>query len=147
MAKALVGKRIVAFLIDGIILLPIMVIFSVVGVIACMAVRIIFPRIIIGEVALLSLLMFVVVPFAVIASFIIYGLLRDIPGGSRSIGKKIMGLKVVKNGAACDKKGLILRNVTLVIPLINLIDLVMGLVDKDGLRIGDKIAKTEVVEA
>jgi uncharacterized RDD family membrane protein YckC len=77
-----------------------------------------------------------------------YQLLRDSLFGGRSLGKKIMGLKVIntKTNGPCSKKDSVLRNITLIIPVVGLIDVIMGLVDAEGLRIGDKIAGTKVVQ-
>jgi uncharacterized RDD family membrane protein YckC len=74
-----------------------------------------------------------------------YTLLRDGLGSGRSIGKKFMGLKVVKDGNKCGFKDSLLRNITLMV--LGPIDPIIALLDKDGMRLGDKIAKTQVVEA
>ena len=58
-----------------------------------------------------------------------------------------MKLRVVKNdGSPCNYVSSILRNITFVIPLVGFIELILPLIDKEGLRLGDKIAKTQVVE-
>jgi uncharacterized RDD family membrane protein YckC len=75
-----------------------------------------------------------------------YELLRDGFFGGRSLGKKLMGLKVVntKTGKPCSIKDSILRNITLFIPVVNLIEIVMPFIDAEGLRFGDKLAGTKV---
>jgi uncharacterized RDD family membrane protein YckC len=78
-------------------------------------------------------------------------LLRDGLFGGRSLGKKLMKLRVVRSdGSKCDFVSSALRNITLpvfsIIPPLYLIELLLPLVDKEGLRLGDRVAKTQVVE-
>lgn len=81
---------------------------------------------------------------ALIASLIamLYLVFRDIPSGG-SIGKKVMKLKVVdaETQAPVSTGRRILRNVTW---LLNWIEIFAYLITKK--RIGDRIAKTDVVE-
>ncbi|MBN1501042.1 MAG: RDD family protein [Spirochaetes bacterium] len=73
---------------------------------------------------------------------ILYMILRDIPG-SKSIGKRILKLKIINetNGSNTDLMARLLRNVTWLLGPMEFIVIVIK-----GYRIGDKIAKTIVVE-
>jgi uncharacterized RDD family membrane protein YckC len=73
-------------------------------------------------------------------------LLRDADGGSP--GKRLFGLRLVLRGGA--KAGLLqslIRNVTLLVPGWNLIELVSLIRREDGRRPGDQAAGTALVEA
>ena len=71
---------------------------------------------------------------------------------NRSIGKKVMGLRVIntETGARCNYKDSVLRQILFIIPLVNLliafVELILVLTDSKGIRLGDKIAKTMVIE-
>ena len=148
MAKANVVKRIVAYLIDSILggivsvalLVVVMVAFWVVSMIGVLAQSM-------AIVILSSIGMFVAV-FVLLIPMLVYVLVRDGLFGGRSVGKKLMGLRVVnvKANRPCSIKDSILRNVTLLIPILGFIELLMPLVDAEGLRFGDKIARTKVTE-
>jgi uncharacterized RDD family membrane protein YckC len=77
-----------------------------------------------------------------------YLLFRDALFGRRSLGKRLAGLRVVdrvsKQPAGFGK--LVLRNLTVVtlVPLV--IEFFLVLADHKGLRIGDRIARTQVVD-
>ncbi|VXC30249.1 RDD family protein (modular protein) [Flavobacterium sp. 9AF] len=76
---------------------------------------------------------------------IAYYLLRDALFGGQSIGKKVMKYKAVKEDGTSlsgDYVTSIMRNITLLIPLV---DAILVLIDKP--RLGDNIAKTKVVNA
>jgi uncharacterized RDD family membrane protein YckC len=77
------------------------------------------------------------VAFGVIA--LVYLLFRDGFGGA-SIGKRIMGLKVVQGYDARPANPLhsIVRNLFLLIPILNIAELFMVINDKEGRRLGDK---------
>ncbi len=74
-----------------------------------------------------------------------YYLLKDALFDGRSVGKKLLGLKVVRNADSSSIAGdfgkSALRNVSLFIPLI---DAIFVLMDKD--RLGDTWAETTVIE-
>ncbi|MFL9482372.1 RDD family protein [Chitinophagaceae bacterium LWZ2-11] len=75
-----------------------------------------------------------------------YYLLRDALFGGQSIGKKVMKYKAVNNGGsslAGDYKTSALRNVSLIIPIISLLDCIWVITDKP--RFGDTWANTKVV--
>ncbi|MBU2530782.1 MAG: RDD family protein, partial [Elusimicrobia bacterium] len=71
---------------------------------------------------------------------------------NRSIGKKVMGLRVINTdtGARCSYKDSVLRQILFIIPIVNLlialIEVILVLTDTKGIRLGDKIAKTMVIE-
>jgi uncharacterized RDD family membrane protein YckC len=92
-----------------------------------------------------------------------YLLLSDGFFDGRSIGKKLIKLKVVsaETGAPCSFRDSVLRNITLaagyilwVVPwigwvfilLVSAIEFVLILGSRDGMRLGDEIAKTLVLE-
>ncbi|QHV94760.1 RDD family protein [Spirosoma endbachense] len=70
--------------------------------------------------------------------------------GGQSIGKKLMGIKVIKEDTGASLLGdygtAITRQVSLLIPFFNLVDALMVFGD-EGKRFGDKWAKTIVVKA
>lgn len=69
--------------------------------------------------------------------------------GGQSIGKKLMGIKVVKEATGTSLLGdygtAITRQVSLIIPLFNLVDALM-VFSATGKRFGDQWAKTIVVK-
>jgi uncharacterized RDD family membrane protein YckC len=142
MAKAPIGKRILAYIIDAVILMAIIFVpligMMVLGMVVAMAV----PRIA-GIIGLITLPVWLLSMAAMLG----YALLKDGLNGGKSFGKKFMGLKVVKDGKPCGYVDSALRNVILIIPLVGLIDIIMAFIDAEGLRLGDKVAKTKVVEA
>lgn len=65
----------------------------------------------------------------------------------RSIGKKIMKLRPVRvDGQEMDLMSSVKRNFTIAIPFLNLFEAFKVLTDNDGLRIGDGIGETKVIE-
>jgi len=79
---------------------------------------------------------------------IFYFLVRD--AGGASFGKKIMGLRVVKYNDFNRRANLvhsIVRNITLLIPLVNILELVYVFTDLKGRRMGDRAAGTVLTEA
>jgi len=73
-------------------------------------------------------------------------LLRDADGGS--LGKRLFGLRLVRRGgAAAGPLQSLLRNLTLLVPGWNLIELVSLIRRRDGRRPGDRLAGTALVEA
>ncbi|MCK4936770.1 MAG: RDD family protein [Elusimicrobiales bacterium] len=71
---------------------------------------------------------------------------------NRSIGKKVMGLRVIntETGTRCNYKDSVIRQIVFVVPILNflvaLVELVVVLSDDKGIRLGDKLAKTMVIE-
>lgn len=75
---------------------------------------------------------------------VLYLLLRDGFRG-RSIGKQILGLRVITPaGTGCGYVRSVVRNVPLVVPVWNLVELVLVLAGRP--RTGDLIARTTVAE-
>jgi uncharacterized RDD family membrane protein YckC len=73
-------------------------------------------------------------------------LLRDGYHG-RSPGKRLMGLRVdTADGSACSWGRSILRNLPLVVPGWNLVEIALVLYGRDSLRSGDRMARTRVRE-
>lgn len=82
-----------------------------------------------------------------IIGFVAYVLFRDAFFGGMGCGKKVMKLRVVESdGARCRWESSALRNVTMIVPLLNVLELVLAVFDTQGLRLGDRIARTQVVE-
>jgi hypothetical protein len=85
------------------------------------------------------------------AGAVIYVLLRDGTGG-QSLGKLLVGLVVVnvRTGHLCSWKDSALRNVFVLIPGANLVAVFLESVtvvrDPLGLRLGDRLAQTQVIE-
>lgn len=82
----------------------------------------------------------------------VYALFRDSFFSGKSVGKVLMGLMVVSitDNRPCTPLRSVLRNMPLVIPGLNVIGIAyeLSLIVKDqrGIRLGDRIAKTQVVE-
>jgi len=82
----------------------------------------------------------------------LYILLKDVLFKGRSIGKLLFGLIVIQvtNGKPCGIWQSIGRNILLIIPGINMVtcffEFVLIYKDKHGIRLGDRIANTQVIE-
>jgi uncharacterized RDD family membrane protein YckC len=104
-----------------------------------------------------------ILPRAGVFAGLAYLLLGDGFFDGRSIGKKLIKLKVVsaENAAPCTFKDSILRNSTFamgyilwLVPwigwifllLVSALEFILILGSKDGMRLGDEIAKTVVIE-
>ncbi|HVR43129.1 MAG TPA: RDD family protein [Thermoanaerobaculia bacterium] len=73
-------------------------------------------------------------------------LLRDVPR-RRSLGKRIMALRIRTDGNRDLGRGLsIVRNLPLVVPGWNLIELALVLFSREGRRTGDRMTRASVVE-
>lgn len=84
---------------------------------------------------------------------IVYILVRDALFDGQSVGKRILKLKVVQTeeGRNVNYMDSALRNLPLAIPFFNLVFIIVEAVfvlrDEDGIRLGDKLAKTQVTPA
>ncbi len=112
------GKRVVAFLIDFIVMVAISGLVNPIG-------------------------------FTLAAAYL---LTRDaLPFlDGQSIGKQVLNLQAVDyNGEPLTNNWVtsIMRNVFLLIPVMPVVELVLLLLNEDGLRLGDQIANTRVVDA
>jgi len=104
-----------------------------------------------------------IIPKAGFFAGMTYLLLGDGFFDGRSIGKKLLRLKVVSSGTdtPCSFRGSILRNSTfgvgyvlwivpfigwIFIVVITVIEFILVLGSADGMRLGDEIAKTAVIE-
>ncbi|MBD3388104.1 MAG: hypothetical protein GF416_03570 [Candidatus Altiarchaeales archaeon] len=133
--RAPLGRRVLAFLIDvGVAFLALLAFLAmgyVLGLIADSAIVVIAQMLMVlgGSIAFLG-----------------YALARDGIMGGRSVGKKALGLRVVKcDGSRCDLVSSGLRNISFIIPVVGVVELLLPVVDAEGLRLGDKIAGTQVV--
>ena len=82
--------------------------------------------------------------YAALGIVIVAMLFRDGWRG-RSLGKQILGLRVVtRNEKPCGYLRSLARNISLVVPVVNLAEVVLVVAGKS--RIGDRIAKTNVTE-
>ncbi|MCX6695022.1 MAG: RDD family protein [Candidatus Altiarchaeota archaeon] len=147
MVKASLLKRILAFLIDYVVVVACIMVGMLIAFGGSMVITVLAAAIKMGFLAVLALpIMILGWAVAVICS-VGYMLIKDGLFGGRSLGKKLLGMKVVtKEGKACDYKKSLFRNIVYVIPLMMFVELIMLFVDKDGERFGDKIAGTQVVE-
>ena len=92
-----------------------------------------------GEIKAIQIVWFVALGIVVVGM-----LFRDGWRG-RSLGKQILGLRLVTpNERPCGYVRSVVRNVGLVIPGLNLIEVILVVLGKR--RVGDKIAKTTVTE-
>ena len=84
--------------------------------------------------------------WAALLLFLLFIVFRDAIGG-RSMGKRLMALEIrTSSGARVGLLRSAARNLPLVIPGWNLIDVMMLLFAATGRRSGDRIAGTVVVE-
>ncbi|RYC69421.1 MULTISPECIES: RDD family protein [Spirosoma] len=127
--KASAGVRFIAYLIDVVVAYV--------------------PLLILGVIS--YRLSFIGMIFALVY-FLVKDALPEVGGflGGQSIGKKLMGIKAVREdtgaGLLGDYGTAITRQVSLMIPVFNIIDALMVLSDEKK-RFGDKWAKTIVVKA
>lgn len=124
--EKITNKRVCAFLIDLII----------VAVINIFTFRVFHPRSV----------------FLTTASIeFVYFLLKDSLIQGQSIGKWVIGIRVVNiDGNKCGFKQYLLRNILFAMPLVNIICFIseyfVMAYSKDGLRLGDRLAKTRVID-
>ena len=97
----------------------------------------------------LTLVQIITLPFSAAIAFIVYGIyfmIRDALFNGKSIGKLIVGIKVVdlEGGKATLQKSF-LRNVIFLIPLVSyIIEYIAMTSSKEGRRLGDLFAKTKI---
>lgn len=78
--------------------------------------------------------------------FILFILFRDGFGG-RSVGKRVMAVEIrTPAGRGVSLFRSAARNLPLVVPLWNLVEVAMVFFAADGRRTGDRIAKTTIIE-
>ena len=92
-----------------------------------------------GEIKAIQIVWYVALAIVIVAM-----LFRDGWRG-RSLGKQILGLRVVtRNDRPCGYLRSLARNVSLIVPVVNLAEVIFVVAGKS--RIGDRIAKTHVTE-
>lgn len=85
-----------------------------------------------------------IVWWVALAVLIVFILLRDGFRG-RSLGKQLLGLRLItRNGTACGYLRSLIRNVPLIVPVWNVVEVAFVLAGKS--RTGDRIAGTSVAE-
>jgi uncharacterized RDD family membrane protein YckC len=77
-----------------------------------------------------------------------YSLLRDAVGGGTSLGKRLLGLRVIRaeDGRACTAGRVWTRNLLDVIPILDVVDFVAMCLDARGQKLMDRRLRTQVVE-
>ncbi|HLF17401.1 MAG TPA: ankyrin repeat domain-containing protein [Candidatus Omnitrophota bacterium] len=83
----------------------------------------------------------------------VYFLFRDGLFNGQSVGKRLVGLRVVgPKGEKCTFKGSLIRNILIAIPVIPvakiviLVEAIVMILSKEGRRLGDRMAKTRVID-
>ena len=147
MAKASPVKRILAYLIDYVVILACIIVGMIIAFGGSMIVAVLAGALNMGFLAMLSIVPLILGWGIAIICLVGYSMFKDGLFGGRSLGKKLLGMRVVtKDGKACDFVKSLLRNIVYIIPFMMFVELIMLFVDKEGLRFGDKIAGTQVVE-
>jgi len=79
---------------------------------------------------------------------ILYTVFRDAAGGGVSLGKRALGLTIIRlvDGRRCTARHVWARNLLDVVPIINVIDFIMMCVDRRGQKIMDRWLQLQVVE-
>jgi len=148
MAKASPVKRILAYLVDYVLVLCMVILFmGVIGFGGSFLMGMLAAALRMGFLAVLAFPLVMIGGALSVICMVGYSLFKDGLFGGRSFGKKLLKLKVVtKEGKPCDYVKSLLRNIVYIIPFMLFVELIMLFVDKDGERIGDKIAGTRVEE-
>jgi len=101
--------------------------------------------------AVLCVLMALIPYWIGLLPLIIYILVRDGLFKGQSIGKKLLNLRVVQTeeGRPANFMDSALRNLPMAIPFLGwfiftIVEAIFVLTDEDGIRLGDKLAKTQV---
>lgn len=135
--KADLGTRFLAYLIDALVNVA-------------LSMLIFFLAFILGIASVSSKFYLIIVPLLLIV--ISYSLFKDGMFDGQSIGKRTMGLMVVQleNNDPCDYKTSFVRNFVSffpsLIPYVGfLIEPMMAIFAKNGQKIGDRAAKTQVI--
>jgi len=104
--------------------------------------------------AILCILMALIPKWIGLIPLIVYILVRDGLFKGQSIGKKLLKLRVVQieEGRPANFLDSSLRNLPLAIPflgwfILTIVEAIFVLTDEDGIRLGDKLAKTQVTAA
>lgn len=153
--KAGLGKRILAYIIDSLICgLPLMFLIPM-GVVPFIIYTQTQGQVGGHSAAAPNAAMIIFMVLAVIVGAgwaLFYFLLRDGFGKGQSWGKKICGLMVINldSNSPCDKGKSFLRNIVLwalsALAGLSIIELILILVQDNGSRLGDMLARTQVIE-
>lgn len=83
-----------------------------------------------------------------IPAAIVYPLFRDAAAGGTSLGKRVLGLRVIalEDGRPCRARRVWARNLLDPIPIVGLVDFIWMCVDRHGQKLMDRIFRTQVVE-
>lgn len=152
--KAGAGMRILAYLIDGIISVIPMIILMPIAVIPLLRYAEVQSHYGLAVAAGPGVGMIIFLIFTIIIGVgwnLFYFLFRDGFGEGQSWGKKICGLMVVNldNNQPCDKGKSFLRNIILWVLnalALSIVELIVLLVHDKGLRLGDMVGTTQVIE-
>lgn len=144
-AKAPLGKRILAYIIDVVIAsVPMMILYFV---------FLLLNLVQTGLVASFNLfLLFLEVEHPYVLLMIGYGwpflymFLRDGLGEGQSLGKRTVGLMVVRlsGNQPCSKVNSLVRNI--IGSILSVIDILVALIHNKGKRIGDMLVSTQVID-
>jgi uncharacterized RDD family membrane protein YckC len=157
--KATIGKRILAYLIDALIItvpIGILIPISIVPFFSYVRYE---EQVATGP----NIIMIILMVMALAIGFgwaLFYGLLRDGFGAGQSWGKKICGLMVVNlnTNEPCNKVQSLVRNVFALlisgalswVPVVNglssLVEPIIALVHEKGQRVGDMVGNTQVID-
>lgn len=157
--KATVGKRILAYLIDAVIIIAPVAIIIPVSIIPFFSyVR--YDGNMSSAPNIVMVILMVLAIFIGIGWALFYSLVRDGFGAGQSWGKKICGLMVVNlnTNEPCNKVQSLVRNVFALlisgtlswVPVVNglssLVEPIVALVHEKGQRVGDMVGNTQVID-
>ncbi len=153
--RAGIGMRILAYIIDGIISgLPLMILIPIAAIPFFTFVRVQGQ---VGGPTMagpgIGMIIFIVLAGIIgIGWSLFYFLLRDGFGRGQSWGKKVCGLMVVNldNNLPCDKGKSFVRNIVLgllnALAGLSIVEFILIIVHDKGYRLGDMLARTQVIE-
>ena len=131
------GKRIIAAIIDYAIIVALIVAVWIIWFIVMLA---------LSRVPGLGALLSLVIWLALVAISFLYKPYFEVTKDGQTIGKRMQGIKVVKDdGTPVDWGAALLRQ--LILSLLGIIELIVVLVQSDRKRLGDMLAHTMVVDA
>jgi uncharacterized RDD family membrane protein YckC len=83
-----------------------------------------------------------------IPAAIVYSVFRDAAARGTSLGKRVLGLRVIalEDGMPCRARRVWARNLLDPIPIVGLIDFIWMCVDRHGQKLLDRLFRTQVVE-
>lgn len=139
--KAPLGRRFLAYLIDGFVAsIPL----SLIGIVVAAAFALTADSS--GDPPALVMVIAIGGGLLGFAWALLYTLLKDGFGAGQSWGKKMLKLMVVglEDGQPCTKKKSAVRN--LIGSVLGFIDIIVALFQQQGQRVGDMLSKTQVIE-